>query len=88
MIGIGTNIEWLRYLDAESGEDAVGDLRRMISRLEGISDEIGDVLRFLSGSPSVDLEEILRVSRSANEEAIGLLAAIILRIRQGDPEAA
>jgi hypothetical protein len=88
MRGAGTTNEWLRFLDAGSDEEAVGKLRRMISGLEVASDELGDVLKFLSGSPSADLEEVLRVTRYTSDEAIDLLTAVIVRIRRGDPEAA
>ena len=88
MTRVGSAHEWIRFLDAESDEEAVGKLRRMISCLEVASDELGDVLKFLTGSPSADLEEVLRVTRYTSEEAIGLLSGVIVRIRLGDPEAA
>jgi hypothetical protein len=88
MRGAGTITEWLRFLDAGSDEEAVGQLRRMIAGLEAASDEFGDVLKFLSGSPSADLEEVLRVTRYTSDEAIDLLTAVMVRIRRGDPEAA
>ena len=56
--------------------------------LEVASDELGDVLKSLSGSPCADLEEVLRVARYTSEEAIGLLSGVIVRMRLGDPEAA
>ena len=88
MTRVGSAHEWIRFLDARSDEEAVGKLRRMISCLEVASDELGDVLKFLTGSPSGDLEEVLRVTRYTSEEAIGLLSGVIVRIRLGDPEAA
>jgi hypothetical protein len=88
MAAIGTANEWLRFLDAGSDDEAVAKIRRMISCLEVAADECGDVLKFMSGSPSADLEEVLRVTRYTSEEAIGLLSGVIARIALGDPEAA
>jgi hypothetical protein len=88
MRGAATTNEWLRFLDAGSDEEAEGKLRRMISGLEVASDELGDVLKAMSGSPCEDLEEVLRVTRHTSEEAIDLLTTVIVRIRRGDPEAA
>ncbi|MBA8805488.1 hypothetical protein FB382_003779 [Nocardioides ginsengisegetis] len=60
----------------------------MIGRLDESSDELGHVLKILSGSPSGDVEDVLRVSRTCVNEAIGLLSGVITRIRLGDPDAA
>jgi hypothetical protein len=88
VIGVGLAEEWIRFLDARGPEDAVSELRRAISRLDDSSDEVTGVLTHLSGSPSADVEEVLRVSRTATHEAIGLLNVAITRIRLGDPDAA
>lgn len=87
-MGFGTAGEWVRFLDARGTEDAVSELRRMIGRLDASSDEVTGVLNILSGSPSGDIEEILRVSRTSTHEAIGLLSSVITRLRLGDPDAA
>ena len=87
-MGFGTAGEWIRFLDARGTEDAVGELRRMVGRLDASSDEVTGVLNILSGSPSGDVEEILRVSRTSTHEAIGLLSGVITRLRLGDPDAA
>ena len=88
MIGVGSAGEWVRFLDVRDSEDAVGELRRMIGRLDESSDDVTGVLNTLSGSPSGDVEEVLRVSRTATHEAIGLLSGVITRLRLGDPDAA
>ena len=88
MIGVGTADEWIHFLDTRAPEDAVSELRRMIGRLDDSSDELTGVLNYLSGSPAGDVEEVLRVSRTATHEAIGLLNRVITRIRLDDPDAA
>ena len=87
MHGVGTTNEWIHFLGVGSDEEAAGELRRMIGWLEVASDEIGDVLKTMSGSPCADLEDVLRVARYTSEEAIGLLT-VIIQMRLGDPEAA
>lgn len=88
MIAVGTAAEWMRFLATPDTEDAVSEIRRMVSRLDDVGDELNGLLRSLSGSPSGDVEEVLRVSRTATDEAIGLLDGVIVRIRLGDPDAA
>ena len=88
MIGVGSAGEWVKFLDVRDSEDAAGEIRRMIGRLDESSDELTGVLNVLSGSPSGDVEEVLRVSRTAAHEAIGLLSGVITRLRLGDPDAA
>jgi len=84
----GSVTEWMRFLATPDREDAVSEIRRMVHRLDSVSDELTGVLRCLSGSPSCDVEEILRVSRTAAEEAMGLLSGVIMRLRLDGPDAA
>ncbi|RHW25820.1 hypothetical protein D0Z08_17440 [Nocardioides immobilis] len=88
MIGAGTAGEWIHFLDARDAVDAISELTRMVQRLDDASDEVTGVLYTLSGSPSCDVEEILRVARAATYEAIGLLSSVITRIRLDNPDAA
>ena len=88
MIGKGTPAEWMRFLEVRDVEDAVSELRRMIDRLDESSDEVGGVLRTLGGSPSCEVEEVLRITRTTAHEAIALLNGVIIHLRLGDPDAA
>ncbi|MFC5175597.1 hypothetical protein [Nocardioides taihuensis] len=88
MIGSGSVAEWLRFLEARSPEDSVSELRRLVSRLDTACDETTAVLAALSGGPSGDVEDDLRVARSAMHDSIGVLNRVIMRIRLDDPDAA
>lgn len=85
---MGTSSEWLRFLEARDTEDAVSELRRMIDRLDESSHEVGGVLRTLSGSPSGEVEEVLRITRTTAYEAIALLNGVIIHLRLGPPDTA
>lgn len=88
MIWARTAGEWMMFLDTADAEGAVGELRRLITRLDSSCDEITGVLRSLNGSPSAEVEEALRVSRTTAHEAAALLSSVITSLRLGDPDAA
>ncbi|RYP88676.1 hypothetical protein EKO23_01955 [Nocardioides guangzhouensis] len=83
-----TATQWIRFLDARDPEDAVGQLRDLVRRLDGCTDDLTRVLNALSGAPADDVEEVLRISRTTTYEAISLLNGAVTRIRLDDPDAA
>ena len=88
MNGVGTAREWHMFLGTRSREDASSEVRRMIHKLDDASDAVNYVVRLTAGSPSVDVEEVLRVARTSIDEAISQLNQAVYEIRLGDPDAA
>jgi hypothetical protein len=80
--------EWIRFLEAAGSEEACEVLRRRIGQLESTADDISEVIREFPGSPSDELEECLRIARSAAHEAIEFLRVVISVIRKSEPDVA
>ena len=86
MTGRGRLYEWCRFLDAHTDEEAVGAIRNQMARLNDVYADVAWVLKQLAGSPGGEVEEVLRVARSAVGEAIELLDDVATRLRAGERE--
>ena len=84
----GSNGEWCRFLDARSTEEAVDELRRKRMRLDHIDQAITCELKLLGSSPSAEIDEVLRVARSAVNESIELLDSVVRQLRLHPDEVA
>jgi len=76
---------WRLFLGAPSRNDAAGELRRMVERLDDAHDVLDYVIRLTSGCPDSEVEEDLRFSRKAVSEAIHRLNQLVLELHLGDP---
>jgi hypothetical protein len=83
----GRLYEWFRFLDAHTGDEAVNALCNQMARLQDVYAEVAWVLRQLAGSPGGEVEEALRVARSALGEALELLDDVAMRLRAGERDA-
>jgi hypothetical protein len=73
--------EWVRFLESRDSDEAAHRLGRLTLQLDQALDEIITVLRSLAGSPAHDLEELLRVSRTAINEAVETMRFIVAGLR-------
>ena len=87
MTRIGTLNEWFRFLDARSDDEAASVVRRHMARLDDVYGDLQWVLKSLAGSPSGEVDEALRVGRTALGEAIELLDAVAARFCAGERDA-
>jgi len=79
---------WFHFLGVHTANDAAAELRRMAMRLDDAHDAVGYVLKLLAGSPGGEVEDVLRITRTTLDEAMGLLDETVSRVRAGDPDAA
>lgn len=79
--------EWYRFLDARSDEEAAGEIRRHMARLEEVYDNLHWETRSLAASPGGEVDEVLRVARTSVAEAIELLDDVAARFRAGERDA-
>ena len=78
--------DWYRYLEANSDEEAAGVLKGHTFRLSEVYNDLCWELTQLAGTPSADLEEVLRVARCAVGEALDVLDEVAARFRAGERE--
>jgi len=88
MTAQGRLSEWCRFLGARTSDEVASDLHRIIGRLDDVYGELSYVTKLLAGCPSAEAEEELRLSRTAVDEAIGMLSSAIQQLPYGDPDAA
>lgn len=79
---------WFHFLGVQTANDAAGELRRMVMRLDDAYDAVGYVLKLLAGSPGGAVEDVLRVTRTTLDEAMEMLDETVTQLRAGDPDAA
>ncbi|TIC86368.1 hypothetical protein [Nocardioides sp. GY 10127] len=85
----GAPREWLMFTGIRNSEDAAAELIRLVKRIDEAGDLVQYVLRNLAGCPSDDTEEMLRVARSAINEAIENLQGAAGELRRcPDPDVA
>lgn len=85
---LGSTQEWCRFLEAPNADEAEYDLRRHMTRLEEAYAEIAHELKFFSSSPGGEVDETLRVARSAISETLELLDGVRLQLRYSPPDEA
>lgn len=84
----GTMHEWFRFLDARSDDQAIGELRRYVARLDVAYDELEKAGRGLTHAPGGEIDEALRWSRTSLSEAIEMLAEVVSEIRFREQQSA
>jgi hypothetical protein len=76
--------EWHFFLGTRDADSALTELTRMVHLLDEAQNNVGYILRLVSGSPSADAEEMLRVARTAVHEAIESLEEVVHVMRHDD----
>jgi hypothetical protein len=79
--------EWYRFLDAHSDEEAAAEVRRHVARLDEVYANLHWEARQLASSPGGEVEETLRIARTAVAEAAELLEELASRFRAGERDA-
>lgn len=79
--------EWYRFLDAHSDDEAASVVRRHMARLDEVYGNLHWEVRELASAPGGEVEEVLRVARTAVAEAIELLDDLVGRFRAGERNA-
>ena len=85
---VGSVREWYRFLGVPTANDAAGELRRLVIRLDDCFDGLNQAVKVMAGSPGGEIEEALLVARGSVDEAIGYLDEVLVYVRNGDPDAA
>lgn len=85
---LGSTSEWCRFLEARDGDEAASEVSRHLGRLEDVYEEIAMELRLLASAPGGEVDEVLRVARSAVNEAIELLSGVVRQLVYTPPDEA
>ena len=88
MMPSGTMHEWFRFLDADTDEEAISELRRFAARLDSAYDEVEKASRGLINAPGGEVNEGLRWSRTSLSEVIEMLIEVVSEIRSGEQQSA
>jgi len=88
MATLGTLHQWSRFLDAKSDEESVAALRRHITRISDVYDELSECKRRLWDSPTGEIEEVLAIAAVALLDAEDMLEQVATRFRAGERESA
>jgi hypothetical protein len=84
-----STLAWCRFLGNYNRHGAEQELKRLERQLSHGFDLVSFVLRSLAGSPSADVEEILRVAQTSIDEAMRQIASVRYALALGDsPDAA
>ena len=80
--------EWYRFLDAHDNDEAVCELRRLMTQLGSVARELEAAAKPLAYSPEGDVDQALRVSQTTLVEAIEMLMQLIAQFRAGEHQVA
>ena len=80
--------EWHLFLGTRDSDGAASELMRLVQRLDDAFDIVNYVLLRVSGSPSADSEENLRVARMALNEGSGYFEDLANEFRRHDTDVA
>lgn len=79
-------IDWYRFLDARDAEEAAGEVRQIVVRLEALRDEVETATAALTDSPDPHVCEAAWMARTTLAELIGQLEMASVRFWESQRE--